>query len=284
MSFLKELAKSTVAAIARNKLSWALMNATLMKIVDYSRYIRREPPPLHPRIEQAIQDTFADMTVRHGPFKGLKYPFARSICSTLIPKFLGSYEAEVHPALEAFCQSAYSDIIDVGCAEGYYAIGLAMRVPSSTVHAYDINTDALALCGEMATHNGVAERVKLGTLFTAADFESFAADDCRALIVCDCEGYEASLLTEEVLPLLANHDFLIELHDGVDPYISINFRKWFADSHHIEYFPALNDLERLQQYDYPELESYDLRDRLLFVREGRTNCFGWMALKSKKHW
>ena len=49
--------------------------------------------------------------------------------SVLIPKLLGSYEQELQPLLQRLAAQNYSEIVDIGCAEGYYAIGLGGCFP-----------------------------------------------------------------------------------------------------------------------------------------------------------
>lgn len=39
----------------------------------------------------------SDLVVRTGPFAGLRYPALRAHGSVLVPKLLGTYEAELHP-------------------------------------------------------------------------------------------------------------------------------------------------------------------------------------------
>src|SRR6185436_7862279 len=48
------------------------------------------------RLEEEIKRLTPDLVVLEGPFKGLKYPFVRSVGSTCTPKLLGTYEAELH--------------------------------------------------------------------------------------------------------------------------------------------------------------------------------------------
>jgi hypothetical protein len=44
-------------------------------------------------------------------------------------KLLGLYEKELEPALETVVQSKPDAVIVVGCAEGFYALGLARLIP-----------------------------------------------------------------------------------------------------------------------------------------------------------
>ena len=61
------------------------------------------------------------------------------------------------PIIEDIVTKAYALIIDVGSAEGYYAVGLARRLPKARVLARDANPKAQALCAALAAANDVAE-------------------------------------------------------------------------------------------------------------------------------
>src|SRR6478752_2830493 len=76
-----------------------------------------------------------------GPFAGMEYVSVATE-GALVPRLLGSYESELHPHLQAFAEEGLDCVIDVGCAEGYYAVGLARMMPDVAVHAYDIDEKA----------------------------------------------------------------------------------------------------------------------------------------------
>ena len=68
-------------------------------------------------------------TVLNGPFRGMKY-LSRAYCSAVLPKLLGTYECELIPAIDRLARSDADRIVDIGAAEGYYAVGLALKVPN----------------------------------------------------------------------------------------------------------------------------------------------------------
>jgi methylase of polypeptide subunit release factors len=119
----------------------------------------------------------------------MAYPQAAAVGSALFPKLLGSYERELHPWIERICRGQYTEIIDVGCAEGYYAVGLARRLPNVKVYAYDIDADARQLCKAMARLNGIADRVTVRGACDAEELLSIPISG-RGLIISDCGGYE----------------------------------------------------------------------------------------------
>jgi protein-L-isoaspartate O-methyltransferase len=54
-------------------------------------------------------------------------------------KLLGAYEHSLHDVLLKPVSRQPDPIINVGCAEGYYAVGLARLLPDATVYAFDID-------------------------------------------------------------------------------------------------------------------------------------------------
>src|SRR5262249_54852199 len=158
------------------------------------------------------------------------------------------------------CARPYTEIVDVGCAEGYYAVGLAMRVPSARVYAYDTYDQATRLCRRMADLNGVGERGITGAFCSPAALRDIPVRG-RAVIISDCEGYEKDLFPEDVVPALARHDLLVETHDFIDINISRTIRQRFADTHRVEVFQSIDDIQKAQTYAYDELDGFSLEQR-----------------------
>ena len=86
-----------------------------------------------PRVAAAVATHYKN-TVAAGPFAGMRYAGLPS-GSTAGPKLLGSYESEIAAWIEGLCGARLDTIVDVGCAEGYYAVGMAMRCPAARVLA-----------------------------------------------------------------------------------------------------------------------------------------------------
>jgi protein-L-isoaspartate O-methyltransferase len=51
----------------------------------------------------------------------------------LAPRLIGTYEDELHPHLAEALAADPEVILDIGCAEGYYAAGLARLAPGAVV-------------------------------------------------------------------------------------------------------------------------------------------------------
>lgn len=227
-----------------------------------------------------IYGLFADGVVRHGPFAGLRYPLLQSIGSSLFPKLLGSYEAELHPWMDEICHGSYTEIVDIGCAEGYYAVGLAQRLPHAQVYAYDIDERARQLCAAAARLNGVDGRVA-GRAAFATDALADIAVRGRGLIVCDCEGAELGLFTADTIPGCARWDVLVETHDFMDLTGSTRLMELFRATHDVRTCLSVDDIQKAKHYDYPELAPFDLATRLAIVAERRPAIMEWLFFTAR---
>ena len=227
-----------------------------------------------------VQRLSPELTVLHGPFAGMRYPQARATGSALVPKILGSYESELHGVMAEVSKRQYSDIVDVGCAEGYYAVGLGLRHPDARIHAFDTDAAARQMCRGMAQANGVASRLALGGLCDEATLLALPLG-ARALVVSDCEGYEAQLFTPRVVASLLRHDVLIEVHDHVDPHLGARLRNLFRDSHDCTAVDSLDDTRKARTYAVAELEGLDLLARRELLAEGRNMIMEWLFFSAR---
>ena len=211
--------------------------------------------------------------VRSGPFAGMDYA-VRASEGTRAARLLGCYEASLAPVIEAIIARAYPLVIDVGCAEGYYAVGLARRMPASRIMARDESPKAQALCRQLAALNGVADRVEVGGRMEHADFA--ICDAQPTLILCDIEGAEADLLDPAVAKGLLSADILVEAHDVVQPGLADLITSRFAATHHIA------RLGRQISGDLPDwMESLSDLDRLLALWEWRGGPTPWLWMQRK---
>jgi len=214
------------------------------------------------------------MTVQGGPFKGMVLPEKSSWSGGyLAPKLLGCYEAELHQSIEKAIERRPSVVINVGCAEGFYAIGLARRLPKAQVHAFDISTDAQTSCALAAERNGVADRVAVHGLCESQQLIDLTKDCKRALIVLDCEGAELQLLDEATVKQLAHCDIIVELHDFVDPSITPTLTQRLAATHKTK---TMREGPR-DPAEHTILHTLGSFDRWMLVCEFRPALMRWMV-------
>ncbi len=99
-------------------------------------------------------------SVISGPFSGMALISDVSWGDgDLIPKLLGCYESELHPSIAKAISRRPSAVVNVGCAEGYYAVGMALALPHAWIAAFDTDRKAQVICRRAAEINQVADRV-----------------------------------------------------------------------------------------------------------------------------
>jgi precorrin-6B methylase 2 len=209
-----------------------------------------------------------------GPFAGMEY-VAEATEGALIPRLLGTYESELHPYLTNFAKAGLDCVIDVGCAEGYYAVGLARLMPEVTVHAYDIAEKARIACRELAEKNGVADRVVIGGEFKPDGFEAFAGR--RVLVMVDAEGAELDILQPALSLALAGMSVIVETHDLYRAGARATLIERFSPTHEI-----VQVVQQPKAFNPPPwFVKLNHLDQLLAVWEWRARPTPWLVMRPK---
>lgn len=211
--------------------------------------------------------------VQSGPFAGMDYG-AGATEGSRAARLLGIYEASLAPIIETIITRAYPLVIDLGSAEGYYAIGLARRMPGARILARDINPEAQKLCRQLASLNGVSDQVEVGGTMVHEDFALCTTQP--TVILCDIEGAEADLLDPEKAPGLRAADILVETHDVLQPGLSGIIAARFEATHRI------TRVDRQIRPDLPAwMERMSDLDRLLALWEWRSGPTPWLWMEAR---
>lgn len=212
--------------------------------------------------------------IGHGPFKGMIYG-AQATEGSTSARLLGRYEASLAPIIEDIVQRPYACVMDVGCAEGYYAVGLALRMPQAQIIARDILPAALEKCAALAARNGVLGQMQFGGAVTHSDFDRCTA--AKTLVICDIEGAEAALLDPVAAPGLLAADILVEAHDCMAQGLSQMLAQRFAPSHDVQILHRSLDAGALPNW----MHRYSDLDRLLALWEWRAGPTPWLWMTAK---
>lgn len=211
--------------------------------------------------------------VLEGPFRSLRLGREASWRDgDLAPKLLGCYEQELVAALAALRDEPFDCIVNVGCADGFYAVGAARLFPGARVVAVDVAPAALGATRANAERNGVAERIETRTALDGPALVAIAGGR-RSLVISDCEGFELELFSEATIRALPDATCLIECHDAPERDVASILAKRFHDSH------ALQVLEEgpRDPNRYPMLRDLSSLDRWLSVSEGRPGSMRWLV-------
>jgi hypothetical protein len=154
--------------------------------------------------------------VASGPFKGTVLDYEALPVHTA-PKLLGTYEKEIASFIEDAIVRRPKNVVNIGTSDGYYAVGLARRLPEATIFASDADPKSLAATMRNAELNAVADRlVPIGILHPGGLGGLLKAR--HSLVIMDCEGAEFELLDPKRDPSLVTADIIVEIHeDRGDP-------------------------------------------------------------------
>ena len=222
---------------------------------------------------QLISNTLKAQTevVLDGPFAGMR--FAETTEGSVSARLIGSYEKEIQPFIEKFAGDGFGRLIDIGCAEGYYAVGFALRNPRLQVYAFDISEVAQAACRRHAQLNHVSDRVHINGAFSP---ELVGESELgKTLIICDAEGAESDLMDPLKYPLLRSAAALIvECHENSRPGVIRKITEWFSSTHAITL--VRHELPTARVPDW--LQKLSQLDQLLAVWEWRHRPTPWLVM------
>jgi hypothetical protein len=213
-----------------------------------------------------------------GPFAGMRYPFSFVAQGLFIGPFqVGSYEGELHPTIERIVAAAPQVLVNVGAAEGYYAVGLARLLPAIEAIAFEAEP-AIAVAGErLASLNGVADRVEARGECAPAELAALEPRVAgrSVCVIMDCEGCEGELADPENAPWLERASLLVELHTSIDAEIEPRLVERFAATHETAVIRARPPWAS-QWAELMRLRGLRQIDRELLVAEFRHGGQDWL--------
>jgi hypothetical protein len=132
---------------------------------------------------------------------------------------LGLYEQEVSKNLTE-APAHFRVFVDVGAADGYYAVGLLHSGRVDRSIAFETIPECRTAITRLATENGVAGRITV--LGAAADgfvktLQDQNVNSHETMFLIDIEGAEFKVLTEEVFAYLKDSLIVVETHPNIYP-------------------------------------------------------------------
>jgi hypothetical protein len=165
--------------------------------------------------------------IQAGPFMGAELP-EDAFLEHVGPFLLGTYESELNEIWPTLLGKTYSQVIDIGSKFGYYAVGLALRYPEIDIVAFDIDPWARGATLAMIKDNGVKNARVDGFCDSKWVRKNLKP---RALLICDCEGYESELFGQDLGDNIGTLTAVIETHDQLVPDASSRIRNTFQQTH-----------------------------------------------------
>lgn len=253
----------------------------IIHVTRNRRVFKRKFSQLHSTFKELLFSDNSDIHVLTGPFKGMHY-FDEIVWGSITPKWLGSYEAELHAVIHAILERRYQTIIDVGCAEGYYAVGLTRFSPGSKVFAFDTDFISRKQIARLSALNNVTDRLEVRTFCGHADLEALRVGS--TLVVCDIEGFEGQLLDPEKAPALRRCDILVEVHETPDDATDMEklLHSRFAPSHKIERLSATTRDAWVQAHRKELPGNLSIETLLQATEENRASGRVWLWMQANQ--
>ena len=220
-------------------------------------------------------------TVKYGPFKGLRLthnPWWGQL--DLGSQCLGLYEKEILKFIENIEDGQFTNFIDIGAADGYYAVGVLSTGKIQRSICFE-KTDK----GREAIFTNWKNNGAIGQLVVKAkaNFESIATltehDLERSLILIDIEGGEFELLNNDTIHKFRYSKILLEIHNWVTDFEE-KYKNLLIS---LDEFFCIKIIKRVDRQvdNYMELRDFTDDNRLLLISERRPCLMRFLELTPK---
>jgi hypothetical protein len=219
-----------------------------------------------------------------GPFKGMSLSLSPVSSRRLLGYVLGTQELELSEVIEEICRRHYRTILNVGAADGYYAVGLTLRSPASRIVAFEMLPEFHRVIETGARKNNVWGRIWLYGACGSDDLSRELEQSLGpALIFMDIEGAEVELLDPEAVPGLTRADILVETHDPFVPGCTAGIVARFEATHAIrQYTTSPRALSDFPPAFLPLLARTFPTTALELMDERRPGTQHWLFMTSKR--
>lgn len=220
--------------------------------------------------------------VMYGPFRGLKLshsPWWGEL--DLGSQCLGLYEKELLDYFDSIPSGKFSTFIDIGAADGYYAIGLLKAKIVPTVLCFEMSAKGRDAIKNNWEENGQPDTLHIFDEATPSSLSQISSEALKkSLVLIDIEGAEFELLTDEVLQQFKDSTIIVEIHNWVDSFID----KYSALIARLErlFSIAIIDPVCRDTTSFPELRDFTDDNRALLVSERRPCAMRFLRLTPKR--
>lgn len=187
--------------------------ASWYRAYRFRQWVRSSFGPVQRLVRERFYPENETPFVLTGPFQGMLY-IDETVWGLVPPKWLGTYEIELADIIEEIVRRGYFRILNIGCAEGYYAVGLALRNHACEVFAFDIDPICRLQTRHLAALNQLSHRIHVLGECTHDQLNDLISG--RTLVLSDVEGCEVLLLDPAKAPKLRDVDLLIEIHEQAE--------------------------------------------------------------------
>jgi hypothetical protein len=228
-----------------------------------------------PKIQEIIKKYvfLNDKKIKMGLFENMIFDITPTE-GCYLPKLLGVYEQPLQDILKTFPIHSYERMLNIGCAEGFYAIGFALKYKDLEVVAFDVNDRAKEAAKKLAEQNKF--NINIQGLF---DFETFSKYiDKKTIIFCDIESYEKFLLDPSKNLNILHYDFIVESHEFMDSNITNILKDRFEKTHNITF---ISDNKKRHFENLNFMETLSDNEISCCIEESRPGPTPWLIMTKK---
>jgi hypothetical protein len=235
------------------------------------------------RKERVSMETFelCRGVVVSGPFTGMRLtsnPWWGG--NDLGSMCLGLYELEV---LNCIIESSSEreNFVDIGAADGYYAVGGLYCGSFKKSLAFEISEFGRStILDNWKTNGSPGEISVFGDVFRDFERALSEVDLSRSVVLIDIEGFEFDLLNKDRLKFLKDAIIIIEVHNWIEDFFE-KYSSFLRNAH--EYF----DISIIENVDrslsgFPFLRSFTDDNRFLLLSESRQCVMRFLKLESRR--
>lgn len=223
-----------------------------------------------------------DGKVANGLLVGMKlYPKSYWGDYDLIPKILGEYEKDILEYIKYFLNDNKSvTFIDIGAADGYYAVGLARLKEINRVLAFETDSLGQKVIFENAILNNVSNKISIYGQASESIISLLEDLGETILFLIDIEGGEYELLTLSLLDKFKRNTFIIELHPWLVRDGDIKTQELMSNANRFFNISFLSR-KNYTTSSFPEFDNLTEEQQLLVMSEGRFKKQQWVVFQPK---
>jgi len=271
--------KLIINKLSRGNFSWLLLEA-ISKISFNKLELRIDKVVEKKRIDLSNKvSKIFNNTVQEGPFKGMIISEDQFWgLGDKASKILGLYEKEIQNLLNHIQEkNNFPTFIDIGGADGFFAVGSVKNNLFKNCEVFEISKRGRQSIEESAIKNNVADLISIKSEANEKTLSSIENIN-NSVILCDIEGSEYDLFSENLIKNMHPSNVIIEIHKNPD--ISLNE---FEDK-----FKNLFSINKITQEPrslkgFGELKNFNDNNRSLLASEGRSCIQEWWHLSPKKN-
>lgn len=220
--------------------------------------------------------------VKYGHLKGMRLKSTTWSKRDIGSLLLGEYEKQVIDYVQTL-PTKYSVFIDVGAADGIYAVGFLKNGRFETTYCFESIESSRNSILTNAIANAVESRIRILETATANFLKNlvnnYSVELSKAFVLIDIEGGEYDLLSLDNLQMLKESTVIVEIHQDVNDYAA-KYEKL------LKIASDIFDVQTLTRSCNPRTEFLEIKewpdeDRQILFSEGRRYAMEWLVLIPK---